>query len=127
MEINEKLAMWRWPECDETGQSETIRLGNWLKVIDREGKVVYDGKQFPFSLDACFKWLVPKLEEWSVGTNEHFFDMTEEERHFNKDLAFEANVSSSEEGKWFYGESMAETPALALCRAIEQLIDKEQP
>lgn len=61
---------------------------------------------FPESLDLCFKWLVPKLDGWIAFTGEggvHFI--------------------ASKNGLNY--EIVAETPALALCLAIEKLIGGE--
>lgn len=105
-ELNRKLAEW---------------VGLQWKLATNGEKHWFDGEnicsptidgQIPFtsSLNACFKWLVPKLlggvmiefgrwgEGWSVEIN------TETDDRYTA-----------------YGE----TPALALCKAIEQLIEKE--
>jgi len=70
---------------------------------------------FPQSLDACFKWLVPKLRQLTISnsvanTNKWMVDI----------------LAGGGVGKLLdrsYGE--AETPALAFCKAIEKLIDAE--
>lgn len=67
----------------------------------------YDYPYFTDSLDACFKWLVPKLESYELKLN------------YKKHCAWVKLPTKYTE----FG--MAETPALALCLAIEKLIDKE--
>lgn len=123
MELNEKLA----------------RFAGFTALCDREDGHAYivmwecpDGDfyrdelpDFTSSLDACFKWLVPKLEEWCVATHDDWVDSTDEEKAMNLDQHFEANVGTFINTKWIVGDAHAETPALALCKAIEQLIDKE--
>lgn len=115
-ELNRKLSKWAWfVEADikkhyywEVGGK---RCAKWL-----EPNTTYHIKlpRFTQSLDACFKWLVPKLNKMGIrihmitqprGRNDYFCSMG---------------------GKWFpYQTVYAETPALALCLAIEKLIDKE--
>jgi len=62
---------------------------------------------FTTDLSLCFKWLVPKLEDyhWILALNE-----------YSGEYRFEI---TDEEITWL-GE--AETPALALCRAIGRLM-----
>ena len=68
---------------------------------------------FPKSLDACFKWLVPKLEEWSIASDYTHSQM-------------EGYIATATVTKPFsHNVAHAETPALALCLAIEKLIVKE--
>jgi len=95
----------------------------WL--VEGIGKRIYkpDLPIFPLSLDACFKWLVPKLRRdfsWSVDIG--FSDSTV----FNLDRTVDrvewAVTLYLMKSKEYCGE--AETPTLALCKAIEQL--KEQ-
>jgi len=96
----------RWLE--ETRHTQYWRIGNEAHL---------ELPNFTSSLDACFKWLVPKLNPIE---NLMLF-------------RFIPTIS----GKWYCrierigGEVLGEThdfveePALALCKAIEQLIDKE--
>jgi len=62
---------------------------------------------FTQSLDACFKWLVPKLSWFQLN-------------NWNKKKEYIAFVGV-EEGKTFDGKDK-NNPALALCLAIEKLI-----
>ena len=88
-ELNEKLA--EWAGC--------------AMEYDR----VYE-KPFTQSLDACFKWLVPKLNHIEmVGHNGDFV--------WNPEIKDRLATVSTIGGK---------SPALALCLAIEKLIDKEE-
>ena len=66
---------------------------------------------FTDSLDACFKWLVPQLNN-SELTSFHKSSLTPK-YHFICGAITDGNTY------WSYGE----TPALALCLAIERLID----
>lgn len=72
---------------------------------------------FIHSLDACFKWLVPKLQKdyglWSLKFN-WFVGIEGEPCHCMFDLPLASDIRGN-----------AETPALALCLAIEKVIDKE--
>lgn len=63
---------------------------------------------FPESLDDCFKWLEPGLAYYHIDNQdkpEHWAMVSIDGIH--------------------YRDSYAETPALALCLAIEKLIDRE--
>ena len=63
---------------------------------------------FTHSLDACFEYIVPKLRLMYLTIWEGF------EAHL-------AVHTTNERYKVYVGK--AETPALALCRAVEKLID----
>ena len=61
--LNKELLLWAGFTCNN---------GVWSYP---DGIVVDDGAPFfPESLDACFKWLVPKMEEChiSIGTTDGF-------------------------------------------------------
>jgi len=109
-ELNKKLAEWAGLTHIQTWQfSDSFHIE--FRASDG---MIYFPLAFTESLDACFKWLVPKLKEdesfWSS------YDFTE----VVAPPAWEVTLC-----KWggteFVGE--AETPALALCLAIEKLID----
>ena len=74
-----------------------------------------DPPMFTNSLDACCNWLVPKL-----GLCDITFSQNHEVNYYGCHIL--ANVPPPYR---FQGEG--KTPSLALCRAIEQLIDKEKP
>lgn len=90
------------------------KLAEWVEFEMQERHGIYqpclkDGIQYMMppdfigSLDACFQWLVPKLKQ----------EMPEDEfLQFVGRMAVIVFVS--------------ETPALALCLAIERLIDAER-
>lgn len=73
---------------------------------------------FPHSLDACFEWLIPKLNEQGLRLHQ---------------LSRPAGRAQMKPyfccigGKWLpYYTADEETPALALCRAIEKRVDEEK-
>lgn len=107
-ELNEKLARY-------------LGLKDIQVLLDHAGKVTkiqFENPEhcqlymiiepFTDSLDACFKWLVPKLD---------YFCLTTEDKG-----GFYADVSIGEEYAEYF---KAETPALAICLAIEELIDRK--
>ncbi len=59
---------------------------------------------FTTSLDACFKWLVPKLKRWEMGNN------AESCAYFIASLA----------DTKYPAKTQAETPSMALCLAIDE-------
>ena len=109
--LNEKLA--EWVGFKEAGFGWFNKLGepDPNTLIQK----VYRGTlnrslNFTDSLDACVKWLVPKLKMYELNS-------------YNNDGLHSAWVSLSEDGGWEASE--CETPALALCLAVEKLIDEE--
>jgi len=91
--LNRKLAEWRW--------------GKDYAWYPPNEPYYYNEPDFTHSLDVCFKWLVPKLENYFIGSS----------------------VSGHTAVVWFHGHSYQEiagTPALALCEAVEKLIASAQ-
>ena len=107
-ELKKKIAEWvgfefkRLYSWYEDGAGYTME-----NVFVKDGEVVAD---FTTSLDACFKYIVPKLEDLQ---NIYFTQRRNGE--------WEARL-------WFYTGIMQigyglNNPALAFCRAVEKLID----
>lgn len=82
--------VWRFPD-DPVGLRDTIHPPN-----------------FPKSLDACFKWLVPKFLGYCI--------YKQGDNHVAMVIPLKSETGICTDGK---------TPALALCLAIEKLIDAE--
>jgi len=89
---------------------EEKQIGYWVK----DGMAYRELPDFTESLDACFEWLVPKLSIEGYGV---------EIKNYS-DGKFGARVTLTK-SVWESEDAEAETPALALCLAIEKLIDKE--
>ena len=117
-ELNEKLA--KWAGITQAQMKEWV-MHPTGEEISVEGKPLKIYPNFTSSLDACFKWLVPNLE--ASGSASVF-------------RGIEFNVGDIGEKPWQcilfaknghdYTEGYADTPALALCKAIEKLIDKRR-
>jgi len=105
------VGIWLWVAPEEVESFDKVAKGQEGKKYAEmpEKANHYNLPAFTKSLDACFKWLVPKLLEASTDV-----DLA----NTDKGWAFIVIDSEGEIG----GE--AETPALALCLAIEKLIDK---
>ena len=106
-QVNKKLAEW-------AGFRTYLQMGNgsYYGVYEPNGDIkVADFPDFTNSLDACFKWLVPKI--WSL--NCIIFDQSGA-------MICQHEVAESS-AKDTLGE--AEPYSLALCLAIEKLIDRE--
>ena len=103
-ELNKKLAEWRWPNA----QVYIPRAGGEIRVRISGQTTQYD--LLTQSLDACFKWLVPKA-----------IDRIMTEQECSSDLAYAILFK-----KWLQ-ELELDIPqhAPTLCLAIEKLIDKE--
>lgn len=97
-ELNRKLAEWAGFKLDLWDGK-----AYWVTPDGFPGSSVPD---FTHSLDACFKWLVPKLKGLC------YLDFT-----YQQELMCE--ISGDD---WLY-DAEGETPALALCKAIEKMID----
>ena len=102
-ELNKKLAEWAGLQVwvmPQTGDEVIC-----VHPDDPDSCLTVD---FTTSLDACFKWLVPKLKYYHMDNQdkpEHWAMVSIDGVHFRDN----------------YGE----TPALALCKTIEKMIDKE--
>jgi len=110
-ELNEKLARWRWPEAHSIQcYPDPLVEGYNIEIKINELSILSDW--FTDSLDAIFKWLVPKVGE----------------------IGLDLKLSRTIEPKWrvilsnytdrppTIGDN--NNPALALCLAIEKLIDE---
>lgn len=110
-QYNEKLVKWLgW---------QFSPFGYWYDVGKDAHKKRRPNPRFTDSLDLCFKWLVPKLIEqnrWSI--------QLESKPSFPN--TFFATISDSLNPHLATFRVQADTPALALCFAIAQLIDKEK-
>ena len=132
-ELNKKLAEWAGFKLRHTGIKDEIPV--WLEpddnyAPDNPTAYFFGGKNyglpdFTSSLDACFKWLVPKME--NVGGRRleeiHLYPTSRGNYLCELDMVqIEDRRSPECEVKW----AAAETSALALCLAIEKLIDAEE-
>ena len=113
-ELNKKLAEWAGFKFFPPIESGAI------DVIDPNGSLYLSPSKiampdFTTSLDACFKWLVPKLD-YPVLLSSHIGT--------DKVIRYSCLIEVCDvPHPWEYGVSLIETPALALCKAIEKLID----
>jgi len=107
-ELNRKLAEWAGFYChDGMGMSDIDAEVYQVILYDPNGKQAAE-PNFTQSLDACFKWLVPKLDSTRVLTN----DAPSGDRFYNAEVKLGGRRTANTSG----------TPALALCLAIEKLI-----
>ena len=112
-ELNKKLAEWRWPGAQVYIPSmRHPGVGDEIRVRIDEQTTCYEF--FTSSLDDCFKWLVPKLEE------KHFCVMLDRGMLEKYWVALKHTSQVIHDHNYW---EEAETPALALCLAIEKLID----
>jgi len=84
------------------------KLARWAGIKTIEA-LRLSGIFFPDSLDLCFQWLVPKIDMlWNIEFQ----------------LLDKGYVAVLEYGSDREIVGKAETPALALCKAIEQYIEE---
>ena len=110
-EFNEKLALWagfRYVNDDSGHYSPYWKnpVNNWVHRHSPD---------FSESLDDCYKWLVPKLQYMGYVTNLICYEESGARADIDSVLLFEEGFDASNN-----------SPALALCLAIEKLIDKEK-
>lgn len=115
-------------------KGERIISGDWDEswpesyIIAPDGIEVVQHPNFTSSLDACFKWLVPKLREWGLLDLSLTFSYIKLAPPMGIDdedlLGYQCRLHLE---KLLLDpiHTEAETPALALCKAIEQLIDEQ--
>lgn len=130
-ELNEKLAKWAGFKRMELGRrgfhwERMVRIPNWLAP---GGTEYWDSRPYlpnlTDSLDACFKWLVPKLSRVSIYTGK---TVGPDDASRLMDSGYYAIALSKEQNIIEEYQTIAfddNNPTMALCRAIEQLIDKE--
>jgi len=112
-ELNKKLAEW-------VGKDDEEFLWYVDNVLRREEL------NFTQSLDACFKWLVPKLDKKVEGTNRWITGLDITFSYGAHQGGIICGVQAEVLVKSVHNticDSISETPALALCLAIEKLID----
>ena len=97
--LNKKLAEWAGLDYDASGAIYNPDEGTWCYNF------------FTESLDACFRWLVPKI--LNMGRNVCLMTV-------GNDWIF--IISPNE----IYEVDSAKTPALAICGAVEKFIDTEK-
>lgn len=110
-ELNEKLARW-------AGFREWVIPGWWIfpNEPSRENDLLPDFTDPDYGIAYCFKWLVPKVEHFHYIAIYIVRDAINEPQP----IMWDACVSTYEHIEF----ARAETPTLALCKAIEKLIDK---
>jgi len=109
--INKKLAEWAGFRYDEDGEFVNGMWAN-LSGWSRPGEKVRfpEVPEFTDSLDLCFQYLVPKLDQLTI--------------EWDTALVSTAYVYGDAADRVFSWAD-ATSPALALCKAIEQLIEAE--
>jgi len=126
MELNRKLAEWvgftsynpdsEWSMWTLRGAPDSKTLIQ--KIIGRG--CLYRGLNFTHSLDACVEWLVPKLLEnkWKVRLSWSGNPPGKPAVHLS---CWDAKYTKQTRPQI---SIVAETPSLALCKAIEKLIKR---
>ena len=114
MELNEKLAKWAG-----------FSVMSWQTYPNRPHRIIKmpDGEvgsweliDFRNDLNACFKWLVPEL------LKRNFYIGIGAEKSGWECWIFEGEPIEGDPFQEYEVKVLADTPALAICKAIEQLI-----
>jgi len=130
-ELNKKLAEWAGFKLKDNPYYSTERLSNgeggfhleqvrYQSYWDKDGYAHLKLPSFIQSLDCCIKWLIPKLNELGWGMN--FFQAINNE--YWKCVLWEWGNPFTTALDHIREDS--KDPALALCLAIEKLIDDKK-
>ncbi|KKL10661.1 hypothetical protein LCGC14_2553610 [marine sediment metagenome] len=117
-ELNLKLAKWLGWKLHYQYYDEDKRFPYFIPSGKPWRTHKIDGRPLPNfteSLDDCFKWLMPKLVE--LGFDNVAVQFTWQKGYYGEGHC--AHLFRNHIGKTAY----ANTPALALCKAVEKLID----
>jgi len=130
MELNEKLARWAgftflpykfYPNLGKLNDS------CWLEpsyTQQSQGHWSFSAPNFTGSLDLCFQWLVPKLRDFGLlEISFHYSFSTADDDELVLGFACRLHVEKYLLTLFCAYEN---TPSLALCKAIEQLMDKQE-
>ena len=114
-ELNKKLAEWAgFKKARRCGDGETIYYPPNMSVF----AATCEDCNFTHSLNACFEWLVPKLTQLDINAKISLdYQVT-----CNVGIYF-SNPADDDFPTKQVAYGVEKTPALALCKAIEQLID----
>ena len=132
-ELNRKIAEWCglhfYPEC-ECIRNAGICWGVSAETYGKNGHWHFVLPHFTKSLDACFEYIVPKLQKTGTGyCIEFIYNATERDTKrfecvlLHEYLAVNTYFAGSNKVNIYYYDK---TPALALCRAVEKLIQGEE-
>ena len=122
--LNEKLAEWAGIKVLGISPAGEPKCSLWGE-IDMTGFALYPNDDtarrlcdFTSSLDACFRWLVPKLlaSKWKLSLSWSGIPPGKPACHIS---CWDAKYSKQTQP---HISVVAETPALAVCMAIEQII-----
>ena len=108
--LNEKLAKWvgfrQLPKGKKNFHYERgVKVMGWMPPKSSEWYFAQrHPPNFVDSLDECFEWLVPKDYQQIIFQPDGYCGLTVDDKLY---------------------EGSGDTPALAVCKAIEKLIDKE--
>lgn len=113
--LNQKLAKWagfKWVKrgapCPWDNGATIYQVYGWEHPDGSINLNSIHTPDFTTSLDACFKWLVPKLQGFS-----------EIQFYHSESCEWVCYVQLKDAAK----EIVASTPSLSLCKAIEKLIE----
>ena len=124
--LNKKLAEWAGLYYQPV-ECAGLELGvGWIKITPHPFPfadpnyeyISADVPNFTESLDACFKWLVPKLTQLDINAKISLdYQVT-----CNVGIYF-SNPADDDFPTKRVAYGVEKTPALALCKAVEKLID----
>ena len=117
-ELNEKMLKF----AGFITYNRSVEFTRIARYTSPDGKYLMRVPYFPNNLNACFKWLVPKLSgdyrislEWSLGGIICAWTIEECSENIKRSCYY-SSTNTCDGG----------SPALALCLAIEKLIDGER-
>jgi len=121
-ELNRKLAKWAGLKSEIHVESEH----KWERFRAPDGSY-HPLLDFTQSLDACFKWLVPKLQDKGHNINLLAFEHEGFKADISDCVFTQTAMSGYDPYRSTIGIGEDKVAALALCLAIEKVIDSEIP
>lgn len=125
--LNEKLA--KWAGFHQVTRKEVYDLGHYTTWENNRGYFESRLPNFTDSLDTCRKWLIPKLDKCSISTNKALSINVDCPDRFTIEVMIDKSYRTK--GGFLVRNELwsrirEDSPSLALCLAIENLIDKEE-
>lgn len=123
--LNEKLAKWAnaevkvldWERIEAKCSEAKLTNDGYSIPCDVENYTEFQYPDFTDSLDACFRWLVPKVLD-----KRHWLGLVTTSPSSGHTFTFV--IDQNKQQKRGELEGSDRNPALALCLAIEKLIEK---
>ncbi len=117
-ELDKKIADWLGWEFDATGERFRFHSGSSGWLYSRHLP------KFTKSPDVCFEYIVPKLDKLGYVFTLYRYYTIKDDFKTPDEYGFGVKIYKYGEREQNLSGISAETSALALCRAVEKLVDE---